>query len=204
MGSYPACFTLSWQAPRGGEWNLAAKLARINHQLRRETQRRRETPCWAGWSKAGAGLWKGCMRTYRPHHNPGPTPLQPASRKSQQMAGDFSGLVLIGVGMEHGFAPCLPPNRTCGFPASGSPVSGLLLVGDPRFPTCLQNKLGSGGAQNVPSRDFRYVRHPGGIEEQLYDHRPDPAERENVIDQPRYEQQAERMQAHLERLIAEP
>jgi len=61
-------------------------LARINHQLRRET------PCSAGWSKAGAGLWKGCMRTYRPHRNPSPTPLQPASRKSQQMAGDFSGL----------------------------------------------------------------------------------------------------------------
>jgi len=59
------------------------KLARINHQLRRETQRRRETPCWAGWSKAGARLWEGCMRTYRPHRNPSPTPLRPASRKSQ-------------------------------------------------------------------------------------------------------------------------
>jgi len=65
-------------------------LARINHQLRRETQRE------AGWSKAGAGLWKGCMRTYRPHRNPSPTPLQPASRKSQQMAGDFSGLDSLG------------------------------------------------------------------------------------------------------------
>jgi len=69
------------------------RLTRINHQLRRETQRRRETPCSAGWSKAGAGLWKGWMRTYRPHRNPSPTPLQPASRKSQQMAGDFSGLM---------------------------------------------------------------------------------------------------------------
>jgi len=54
-----------------------AELARINRQLRSETQRE------AGWSKAGAGLWKGCMRTYRPHRNPSPTPLRPASRKSQ-------------------------------------------------------------------------------------------------------------------------
>jgi len=73
-------------------------LARINHQLRRETQRE------AGWSKAGAGLWKGCMRTYRPHRNPSPTPLQPASRKSQQMAGDFSGLAgLTFFGLLFGF-----------------------------------------------------------------------------------------------------
>ena len=36
----------------------------------------------------------------------------------------------IGVGTTHWIAPPLPPNRTCGSPASGSPVSTLLLSGD--------------------------------------------------------------------------
>ena len=31
----------------------------------------------------------------------------------------------IGVGKAHWFEPPLPPNRTCGSPASGSPVSGV-------------------------------------------------------------------------------
>ncbi len=32
---------------------------------------------------------------------------------------------MIGVGKAHWFEPPLPPNRTCGSPASGSPVSGV-------------------------------------------------------------------------------
>src|SRR6266700_1488345 len=32
---------------------------------------------------------------------------------------------MIGVGRAHWFELPLPPNRTCGFPASGSPVGGL-------------------------------------------------------------------------------
>ena len=40
----------------------------------------------------------------------------------------------IGVGMAHWIAPLLPPNRTGGFPASGSPVSILLLSGDWQIP----------------------------------------------------------------------
>ena len=40
---------------------------------------------------------------------------------------------LIEVGMGHWIAPPPPPNRTGGFPASGSPVSSLLHYGDWRF-----------------------------------------------------------------------
>jgi len=49
-----------------------------------------KTPREAGWDKAGEGSRKGCMGTYCPHRDPSPTP--PASRKSQQMACDLSGL----------------------------------------------------------------------------------------------------------------
>src|ERR1044071_4454575 len=40
------------------------------------------------------------------------------------VAADVSPLILIEVGMAW-LAPPLPPNRTGGFPASGSPVSGV-------------------------------------------------------------------------------
>ena len=67
-------------------FGIAAKLARINHKLRRETPRE------AGWDKAGEELRKGCMGSYCPNRNASPTPSQSASRKSQQMAWDLSGL----------------------------------------------------------------------------------------------------------------
>ena len=64
----------------------ALALARINHKLRRETPRE------AGWDKAGEELRKGCMGSYCPNRNASPTQSQSASRKSQQMTCDLSGL----------------------------------------------------------------------------------------------------------------
>ena len=43
---------------------------------------------------------------------------------AQDPAGGAAG-VRIGVGKVHWFEPPLPPNRTGGSPASGSPVGGI-------------------------------------------------------------------------------
>jgi hypothetical protein len=64
----------------------ANPLARISHKLRRETPRE------AGWDKAGAESGEGCMSAYCPNSDSSPTPSQPASRKSQQMACEICGL----------------------------------------------------------------------------------------------------------------
>jgi penicillin-binding protein 1C len=61
-------------------------LARISHKLRCETPRE------AGWDKAGAESGEGCMSAYCPNRDSSPTPSQPASRKSQQMACERCGL----------------------------------------------------------------------------------------------------------------
>ena len=44
------------------------------------------------------------------------------------------GRTRIEVGTTHWLASLPPPNRACGSPAHGSPVSGLLLVGDWQLP----------------------------------------------------------------------
>ena len=57
----------------------------------------------------------------------------PASFQGAVGLDVFPGLkprALIGVETAHWFALPLPPNRTCGSPASGSPVSKLLFHGD--------------------------------------------------------------------------
>ena len=49
----------------------------------------------------------------------------PLRRRLLFFAGMSQAGKVIGVGKAHWFEPPLPPNRTCGSPASGSPVSGV-------------------------------------------------------------------------------
>ncbi len=57
-----------------------------------------------------------------------PVPLRPqAGPLCRERPGNYVAAVAgwIGVGTAHWFGPPLPPNRTGGFPASGSPVDGF-------------------------------------------------------------------------------
>ena len=63
---------------------------------------------------ARSGALKAPLLKAKEPHSPRPCRVKPVLR--------------IEVGMAHWLAPPLPPNRTCGFPASGSPVSSFYLL----------------------------------------------------------------------------
>ena len=72
-------------------------------------QVRRRRPDVTGWRSVGAA---SARRSDRTTEGPPTSAMSPVGEE-------------IGVGKAHWFEPPLPPNRTCGSPASGSPVSGV-------------------------------------------------------------------------------
>ena len=66
----------------------------------------------------------------------------------------------IGVGTAHWLAPPLPPNRTGGFPASGSPVGGFLIEIDvPLLGRVSTNTTQVGQSRHWANDDGRFPGH---------------------------------------------
>ena len=87
-----------------------AKFCQIGNDRGRRTADRREDKDSAVVGSRSRSASKAPLRPWATAHGTAHR-TQPRERREH-----------IGVGTAHWFAPPLPPNRTCGFPASGSPV----------------------------------------------------------------------------------